>query len=95
MGGLRSTVVLLIVLGGLGGYIYFVDAGRDPAALDAKPKAFIELSADDIEEMQIRSDSGEMSRVQRMGDTWQLLEPSAADADAGVVSTVTSNLASL
>jgi hypothetical protein len=95
MGGLRSTVVLLVVLGGLGGYIYFVDAERDPAALDAKPKAFVELSADDIEEMHIRSDSSEMSRVRRMGDNWQLLEPSVADADAGVVSTVTSNLASL
>jgi hypothetical protein len=95
MGGLRSTVVLLIVLGGLGGYIYFVDANRDPAALDAKPTAFIELSADDIEEMVIRSDSGETSRVRRMDETWQLLEPSTADADAGVVSTVTSNLASL
>ena len=95
MGGLKSTVVLLIALCGLGGYIYFVDADRDPAALAAKPKAFVELSADDIEEMQIRSDSGETSRVRRMDESWQLLEPSAADADAGVVSTVTSNLASL
>ena len=95
MGGLRSTVVLLVVLAGLGGYIYFVDANRDPAALDAKPRAFVELSADDIEEMQIRSDDGETSRVQRVGENWQLIEPSAADADAGVVGTVTSNLASL
>ena len=95
MGGLRSTVVLLVVLAGLGGYIYFVDANRDPAALDARPRAFVELSADDIEEMQIRSDDGETSRVQRVGENWQLIEPSAADADTGVVGTVTSNLASL
>ena len=95
MGGIRSTAVLLIVLAGLGGYIYFVDANRDPAALDAKPRAFVELSADDIEEMQIRSDGGETSRVRRVGENWELIEPSAADADAGVVGTVTSNLASL
>jgi hypothetical protein len=95
MGGLRSTVVLLVVLAGLGGYIYFVDANRDPAALDANPRAFVELSADDIEEVQIRSDGGETSRVQRVGENWQLIEPSDADADAGVVGTVTSSLASL
>ena len=95
MGGLRSTVVLLVVLAGLGGYIYFVDANRDPAALDAKPRAFVELSADDIEEMQIRGDGGETSRMRRVGENWQLIEPSAADADTGVVGTVTSNLASL
>jgi hypothetical protein len=95
MGGLRSTVVLLVVLVGLGGYIYFVDANRDPGAIDAKPRAFAELSADDIEEMQIRSDGGEMSRVRRVGEQWELIEPSAADADTGVVGTVTTNLASL
>ena len=51
MGGLRSTILLLVVLVGLAGYIYFVDANRDPAAADVKPKAFVELSADSIEEI--------------------------------------------
>ena len=95
MGGLRSTILLLVVLGGLAGYIYFVDANRDPAATDAKPKAFAELSADGIEEIQIRNDSDETARVQLVGGNWQLVEPNAADADGGVVGTVTSNLASL
>jgi len=95
MGGLRSTILLLVVLGGLVGYIYFVDARRDPAAADAKPKAFVELPADNIEEIQIRNGSGETSRVQRVGDKWRLVEPDPADADTGVVGTVTSNLASL
>ena len=95
MGGLRSTILLLVVLGGLAGYIYFVDANRDPAAADANPKAFAELSADDIEEIQFRNDSDETARVQRVDENWQLVEPNAADADGGVVGTVTSNLASL
>jgi hypothetical protein len=95
MGGLRSTIVLLVVLAGLGGYIYFVDANRDPAALDAKPKAFVDVSSDDIEELALRSDGGETSRVRRVGERWQLVEPTSADADDGVVSTVTTNLASL
>ena len=95
MGGLRSTILLAVVLGGLAGYIYFVDANRDPAAADAKPKAFVELSADGIEELQIRNDSDETARVRLVDENWQLVEPTAADADSGVVSTVTSNLASL
>lgn len=95
VGGLRSTLVLLVVLGGLAGYIYFVDAKRDPAAADAKPKAFVELTADNIEEIQIRNGSGETSRVQRAGGSWRLVAPNAADADAGVIGTVTSNLATL
>jgi len=95
MGGLRSTLLLLVVLGGLVGYIYFVDANRDPADADAKPKVFVELSSENIEEIQIRNGSGETSRVQRVGENWQLVEPNTADADAGVVGTVTSNLVSL
>ena len=95
MGGLRSTILLLVVLGGLASYIYFVDANRDPADADAKPKAFVELSAEDIEEIQIRNDGDETARVQRVDENWQLVEPAAADADSGVVGTVTSNLASL
>ena len=44
MRGLTSTIVLLVVLGGLVGYIYFVDAGRETTDPDAKPKAFVDLS---------------------------------------------------
>ena len=94
MGGLRSTILLLVVLAGLAGYIYFVDANRDPADADANPKVFVELSADSIEEIEIRNASDETSLARRVDENWQLVEPNAAEADAGVVGTVTSNLAS-
>lgn len=95
MGGLRSTIVLLVVLVGIGGYIYFVESERDPTAADAKPKAFVELTADTIEEIKITNADGETSHLQRVGEDWQLLAPNKAAADTGVVGTVTSNLASL
>ena len=82
VGGLRSTIVLLVLLVGIGGYIYFVESERDPAAADAKPKAFTELAADTIEEIRIKNADGETSHVQRVGDNWQLVEPNKADADA-------------
>ncbi len=95
MGGLRSTILLLVVAGGLGGYIYFVESNRDLAAENANPRAFVALAADGIEELQIRNSSDETSHVRRIDGDWQLIAPNAADADGGVVGTVTSNLASL
>jgi hypothetical protein len=95
MAGLRSTIVLLVLLAGIGGYIYFVESERDPAAADAKPKAFTALAADTIEEIRIKNADGETSHVQKVGENWQLLEPNKAGADTGVVGTVTSNLSTL
>jgi hypothetical protein len=95
MAGLRSTIVLLVLLVGIGGYIYFVESERDPTAADAKPKAFTELAADSIEEIRIKNADGETSHLQKVGDNWQLLAPQKAAADTGVVGTVTSNLSTL
>jgi hypothetical protein len=83
------------VLAGLGAYIYFVESRRDPAAESANPKAFAELAADAIEEIEFKNTAGETSRVQRVGTDWQLVAPDKADADDGVVGTVTSNLSTL
>ena len=94
MRGLTSTIVLLVVLAGLGGYIYFVESKREPADATAKPKAF-ELTAESIDELQIRNATGATSRVRREGGSWKLVEPVTADADNGIVGTVTTNLASL
>ena len=94
MHGLKSTIALLIVLIGLGGYIYFVDSKRteDP---NAKPKVYTSLATDSIEELQIRNASGESMRVQRVGGTWEMVEPVKAHADGGSVDSVTGGLGSL
>jgi hypothetical protein len=95
MRGLKTTIALVLVLGGLLGYIYFVDAKRVIPDPNAKAKAFGEISVDNIEEIEIRSDMGETSKVQRTPDGWQLTAPDKANADQGVVGTVTTNLATL
>lgn len=95
MGGLKTTVGLLIVLIGLGAYIYFVESGRTIEDPNAKAKVFTTLAAENIEEIQIRNTNGETTHVQKSGESWQLVAPEKADADAGVVGTVTSNLANL
>ncbi len=95
MGRLISTLILILVLAGLGGYIYFVDRDRPVAGTEeAKPKAF-EVSPENIEEVQITNAAGEKARVQRVDANWLLVEPEKADADATAVASVTSSVASL
>src|SRR5687768_2120576 len=95
MRGLKSTLVLLVILIGLGAYIFFVDRNREIEDPNAKPKAYTSLSTDNIEELQVRNASGETTRLARAGDDWQLVEPVKAEADNGVVGTVTSNIGTL
>jgi len=95
MRGLTTTILLLVVLAGLAGYIFFYEAGRELEDPNAKPRAFEQLQSDTIEEIQIKNADGQTSRVQLENGNWQLLEPVKTDADDGVVGTVTSNLSTL
>ena len=91
MRGLTSTIILLVVLVGLVGYVYFADA---PPATEAKAKAFT-VSPENIEEVQVKNVDGETARAQRIDTSWQVVEPVKADADAAEVAAITSGLASL
>ena len=51
MRGLRSTLVLVVVLAGLVGYIYYLN-GRESTGTDTKEKAFAAVKAEDIEDVQ-------------------------------------------
>jgi hypothetical protein len=91
---LRSTLILIVVLAGLVGYIYYRN-NREAAPEDAKEKAFASITAEDIEEVQITLAGGETSRVQKVDGVWKVVAPEAADADQGELSSITSSLATL
>ena len=95
MGRVWSTVLMVLVLGGLVGYIYFVDSKQEPSGVTTREKPFGTLQADDIEEVQIKSAEGETTRLQKTENNWQLVEPVKAAADTGEMSTIASSLASL
>ena len=95
MRGLTSTILLLAVLGGLVAYIYFVDSKKPASGTQTKDKAFAALDAGQIEEVQLKSESGETSRVQKTGDTWKVVEPEAVEADSVALSTLTTTIAGL
>lgn len=92
MRGLWSTLALVLILAGLGGYIYFVDSKRPAAGVEVKDKVFT-VEADAIRE--IRVTSGEETTVLvKADDGWKVTEPVATDADATEASSLVTNLAS-
>lgn len=93
MRSLTSTIVMVLVLAGLVGYIYY-DRDRTPGAEADKANVF-EVTPEDIDELQIRTASGETARLQRAATGWQLVEPEKADADPAEIEQITSNLGAL
>jgi Domain of unknown function (DUF4340) len=94
MPGLRSFLFLLVVGLGLGGYIYFVESKRDPAAGDKKDKVF-SVEADKIEEITVKAESGEQTTLRKSGSDWQIAAPVATQPDGAEVSGLTTNLSTL
>ncbi len=93
MRGLKSTIASLVVLAGLGAYIYFVDAKRPAGGSETKEKVFA-VEADKIQEIRVTA-GDETSLLRKVDGTWRMSEPVDADADQTEISSLTSNLSSL
>jgi len=95
MRGFRSTFVLLLVLLGLLGYIYFVEM-KKPAADQAEQKQKVfSVEADKVERIEIKAASGERSVLRKTDGAWSLAEPVEAKADEGEATGLVTNLASM
>src|SRR5437868_51376 len=94
MRGLRSTIALVVVLGGLGAYIYFV-TWKQPEAPDTGKKLdkVFAVASDKIDELKITSASGDATTLKKEGGAWKLVEPVAASADESEVGGITNALA--
>jgi hypothetical protein len=93
MRGLRSTIALLVVLIGLGGYIYFVTNKRTPG--DSGPKkeqVFAGVEADKIEELKIKSEKGDVTSLKKNGDKWEIVSPQPLPASESDLIGLTSAL---
>lgn len=91
-----SLLVLVLILAGLGGYIYFVDSKTEPNAPAVKEKAWGgTLASEDMEEVQIKLANSETATVQKSDGAWQVVEPSKAPADETEMTSITTSLASL
>lgn len=79
---LRYTAALLLILAGLGAWVYLVEFPREER--EERARALFEIEADAIDHL--RLERGEATvELERQGDAWQLVAPVQATADATAV----------
>src|SRR4029078_1423743 len=98
MRGLKSTIALVVVLAGLGAYIYFVvskmpegssGSGADTAK---KEKVFASPQPDKIDEVKISTAAGDATTLKKEGSAWKITQPSELPASESEIAAVTSAL---
>src|SRR5213083_2035452 len=91
MRGLWSTAGLVVVLAGLGAYIYFVTwkTPENDSGTKKQEKVFAALQADKIDELKVSTAAGDVTTLKKEGGAWQLTQPIA------VVRVIDENPASL
>jgi hypothetical protein len=94
MRGLKSTLALLVVLGGLGAYIYFVASKADDSA-SKQEKLFPSLVSDDIEQLTVKSESGDVTTLEKKDGKWTITAPLSTRGSDIEASGITSGLAGL
>ena len=97
MRGLPSTIALIVVLAGLGAYIYFVDnkrpastSGPGGTTIESKEKVFT-VEADKIEEVRVTADK-ETTLLKKTDGTWRIIEPVQVEADQTEASGLTTSV---
>jgi hypothetical protein len=96
MRGLRSTIALLVVLIGLGAYIYFVTWKRPAQDAGSKQeKVFAAVQADQIDELKVKAESGDVTTLKKTSGAWSLVTPMTTAASEAETSSVTSALSAL
>src|SRR5262245_2866455 len=89
-----SFVVLLVIAIPLGWFAYH-DSKKDPPSDVAKKDKVFTGEADAIDEMTIKSESGDRTGLKKNGTTWEIVQPAATPSDGSAVSAITSNLSSV
>ena len=96
MRGGKSFLILLVLAAGLGGYAYFVESKHDPSDVAAtkKEKVFT-VDSEKIDEMTVKAENGDVTRVKKENNTWKIVSPATLDTDPAEVSAITTALAGL
>jgi hypothetical protein len=95
MRGLKSLLVLVVLLGALAGYIRFVESKKpEGGAAAAAPKIFT-VKADDIVELAVKSADGSRTTLRKVNGAWQITDPVATSADEAEVSGIVTNLTTI
>jgi Domain of unknown function (DUF4340) len=95
MRGLRSTLALLIVLIGLGGYIYFVTWKQPATSGTGQEKMFPAAVTDKINELTVKSESGDVTTLKKEDTGWSIVAPTAVMASQSEANAVASGVSQL
>ena len=96
MRGLKTTIALVVVLGGLFAYIYFVTWKTPAEDTSSKlEKVFAGLQSDKIDEIRVHSESGDSTSLKKDKDGWKIVEPMAAAAQESEASGIANALSQL
>ena len=95
MRGFKSLLVLVVVLAGLGGYIYFVESKKPEGGAARETEKVFSVKSDDIAEVSVRSASGDRTTLKKVNGAWQIVEPLATAADEAEVSGIVSGVATV
>ena len=94
MRGLRSLIILLVIALPLGWYVYR-DSSKPADSGEPKREKVFTVEADKIEEISLKSESGDRTRLQKSGNDWTIVAPAGPPPDANEISSVASGIASL
>ena len=93
MRGARFLILLIIAIP-LGWYAYY-DSKKGPVDDAAKRDKVFTVDSDKIDELEIKSESGDHTTLRKKGSEWEIVQPITAPTDQGAVSGITSNLSSV
>lgn len=94
MRGIRGLIVLLLIAAPLFWFTY--RESRKPVETGEKHDKVFSVESDKIDAIEVKSESGERTKLQRKGTAWTFAEPKVeASPDEATVSGITSNLASM
>ena len=94
MRGVRSLLILVVVAIPVI-WFAFRESKREPDTGKKQEKVFAGLESDKVDQINVKSESGDRTTLQKQSGKWQIAQPVAAAADEGEASGITSNLVSL
>src|SRR3954465_12517770 len=92
MRGMRFLILLIIAIP-LGWYAYY-DSKKGPVDDTPKKDKVFNIEPDKINEIEVKSESGDRTTLRKKGNEWEIVQPITAASDQAAVSGITSNLAS-
>jgi hypothetical protein len=96
----KTTILLLIVLAGIGAYVIVThnsgpSADQTPQPSAAQGAKLIDLSADSVARISIKPANGSEIVLEKAGSDWKLTKPTVAPADPSAVSALVGALVDL